>query len=113
MVLDLLPFKQPSGRLSRKWGWLRYLHFALSLGVVLVAYFVFGVKDGASGQTALIWYLAGNLLYYLVLFYPVYSIVTLDRNVEPTRYKLMKTLLLIFIGIHILMGFVIAMLVRA
>ena len=71
-----------------------------------------GLKLGGGLMTQIIT-IAFNLLYYLVLFYPVYSIVTLDRNVEPTRYKLMKTLLLIFIGIHILMGFVIAMLVRA
>jgi polyferredoxin len=66
MVLDLLPFKRPAGRLPGKWGWLRYLHFALSLGLVLVAYSVFGVRDGATGQTALIWYITGNLLYYLI-----------------------------------------------
>jgi hypothetical protein len=65
-VLDLLPFKRPAGRLPGKWGWLRYLHFALSLGLVLVAYSVFGVRDGATGQTALIWYITGNLLYYLI-----------------------------------------------
>ena len=56
---------------------------------------------------------AFNLLYFLVLFYPVYCIVTMDRKIETTRYKLMKTLLVIFIGVHILMGFVIAMLIRA
>src|SRR3990172_1242843 len=36
MVLDLLPFTRPSGRLPRRFGWLRYLHFGLSLGVVLL-----------------------------------------------------------------------------
>ena len=39
MVLDLLPFKRPAGRLPGKWGWLRYLHFGLSLGLVLLAWF--------------------------------------------------------------------------
>jgi hypothetical protein len=35
MVLDFLPYKRNKrGRLDRKWGYLRYVHFALSLGVV-------------------------------------------------------------------------------
>jgi len=65
MVLDLLPFKRPAGRLPGKWGWIRYLHFALSLGLVLIAWVVFGVRNGAAGPTALYWYLVGNLFYYL------------------------------------------------
>jgi ferredoxin-type protein NapH len=66
MVLDLLPFKRPAGRLPSKWGWLRYLHFFFSLGLVTIAYYVFGIRNGATGQTALIWYIIGNLLYYLI-----------------------------------------------
>ena len=65
MVLDLLPFKRPSGRLPRKWGRARYAHFALSMALVVVAYFGFGFRDGALGNAALAWYLAGNLCYYL------------------------------------------------
>jgi polyferredoxin len=66
MVLDLLPFKRPSGRLPGKWGWLRYLHFALSLGLVLVLFFVFGYTKGASGRAAVFWFVAGNALYYAI-----------------------------------------------
>lgn len=66
MVLDLLPFKQPAGRLPGKWGWIRYLHFALSLAAVLIAWLVFGFSAGAAGGRALIWYTVGNLLYYLI-----------------------------------------------
>jgi len=49
MVLDLLPFTRPSGRLPGRWGWLRYLHFGLSLSLVLLLVFVFGFRDGATG----------------------------------------------------------------
>ena len=63
MVLDLLPFKRPAGRLPGRWGGLRYLHFGLSLALVLVAWFVFGVENGTIGRTALAWYIAGNLFY--------------------------------------------------
>ena len=71
-----------------------------------------GIKLGGGAMTHVI-IIAFNLLYYAALFYPVYRIVTMDRNVEVIRYRLMKTLLVIFVGVHILMGFVLAMLVRA
>lgn len=64
MVFDLLPLKRPMGRLPRRWGWLRYLHFALSLSLVLVLFFVFGFTDGAEGRTAVVWFLIGNIAYY-------------------------------------------------
>ncbi len=66
MVLDLLPFKRPAGRLPRRWGWLRYLHFIISLGLVLLAWYGLGFRTGAAGLAAVGWYSAGNLLYYAV-----------------------------------------------
>ncbi len=68
MVLDLLPFKQPSGRLPRQYGWLRYLHFLLSLVLVLVLWFGFNYREGIdySTLTGLYWMLAGNALYYAI-----------------------------------------------
>jgi polyferredoxin len=68
MVLDLLPFKRPAGRLLRKWGWLRYAHFGLSLGLVLTLWFVFNYHAPIQYQSTdgLYWMLAGNALYYSV-----------------------------------------------
>lgn len=66
MVLDLLPFKRPAGRLPGRWGWLRYLHFGLSLGIVLLLVYAFGFRDGATGSIAVTWFIIGNLLYYIV-----------------------------------------------
>ena len=66
MVLDLLPFKRPSGRLPRKYGWIRYLHFGISLGVVLFLIYVVGFREGASGTVAVTWFILGNILYYAV-----------------------------------------------
>jgi ferredoxin-type protein NapH len=68
MILDLLPFTRPSGRLPGKWGWLRYAHFALSLGLVLVLWFGFGYGDQVyfGSVTGLYWMIVGNALYYLV-----------------------------------------------
>ena len=64
MVLDLLPFTRPSGRLPGRWGWLRYLHFGLSLALVTLLFLVFDYRDGAAGRAAVLWFLAGNALYY-------------------------------------------------
>lgn len=64
MVLDLLPFTRPSGRLPRRFGWLRYLHFGLSLGIVLLLVYAFDFRDGAAGRIALTWFIIGNLFYY-------------------------------------------------
>jgi ferredoxin-type protein NapH len=66
MVLDLLPFKRPSGRLPGRWGWLRYLHFAISLAVVLMLFLVFGYRNGAAGTQAVFWFISGLLVYYAV-----------------------------------------------
>jgi ferredoxin-type protein NapH len=64
MILDLLPFTRPSGRLPRRFGGLRYLHFGLSLGIVLLLVYVFDFRDGAAGQLAMTWFILGNLFYY-------------------------------------------------
>jgi len=64
MILDLLPYKRSSGRLPGRWGWLRYGHFGLSLGLVVLLWFGFGYRAGATGQQALYWFLAGSALYY-------------------------------------------------
>jgi polyferredoxin len=66
MVLDLLPFTRPSGRLPGRWGWLRYLHFGLSVGLVLLLVYGLGFRAGASGPAAIAWFITGNLLYYAV-----------------------------------------------
>ncbi|MCW5858157.1 MAG: 4Fe-4S binding protein [Caldilineales bacterium] len=66
MVLDLLPFKRPAGRLPGKWGWLRYLHFGLSLALVLALVYLVGFRNGAAGATAVTWFIVGNLAYYAI-----------------------------------------------
>jgi polyferredoxin len=65
MVLDFLPYKRnKEGRLGGKWGYLRYLHFALSLGLVLLLWFGLGCRVEANSLTGLYWLLGGNALYY-------------------------------------------------
>jgi len=66
MVLDLLPFSRPSGRLPGRWGWLRYLHLGISFCVVLLLVLTFDYRLGAAGYTALYWFVIGNLLYYAI-----------------------------------------------
>lgn len=66
MVLDLLPFTKSPGRLRGGWGWLRYAHFAVSLGLV-AAFWVFWRHQFTQAHTdnlLFIALLAGNALYY-------------------------------------------------
>jgi ferredoxin-type protein NapH len=66
MVLDLLPFQRSPGRVPGRWGWLRYGHFALSLGLVLVVWYGVGYRDQVHFGSAagLVWMLTGSALYY-------------------------------------------------
>jgi len=65
MVLDFLPFKQnPKGRLSSKWESLRYIHFCISLALVLVLWFLFQYRSVSLAQDALVWLIARNAIYY-------------------------------------------------
>lgn len=60
MVLDLLPYKRPQGE-RKKWGWLRYVTFALSL-LFVGALFVF---QAPGKERIMFWsFLIGNALYY-------------------------------------------------
>jgi len=68
MVLDLLPYQRSPGRLSRRWEWLRYAHFAASFLLVAGLWFVFRYGDRLyyGSPTGLVWMIAGNALYYVV-----------------------------------------------
>ena len=73
-ILDFLPYKNDTTWKSRKAGYFRYLHFALSLGLVAVLFF--GVRyvmtsvnpdptrNWIESTRAAYWFVAGNVLYY-------------------------------------------------
>lgn len=64
MILDLLPYRRNKReRRAGKWGYLRYAHFALSLGLVLTLWKLDYRVQGQS-VTELYWLLGGNALYY-------------------------------------------------
>ena len=73
---------------------------------------ILGLKLGGDAVRQAVMVTA-NLSYFLAFFYPVYSIKTMDRTLEVARFKRMKILLGLFVGVHILMAMVIAMLIRA
>jgi polyferredoxin len=60
MILDLLPYKHSSGRIPGKWGWLRYIHFVLSLSIVLLLWFGFGYRVESRSITELYWLLLAS-----------------------------------------------------
>lgn len=65
MVLDLLPWKKPINGRLRFLGIIRYVHFVISLVVVLYIWFV--LKNRLiyeSTRTELYWLIVGNVLYY-------------------------------------------------
>jgi polyferredoxin len=67
MILDLLPFKwNKQGRAAGKWGYLRYAHFGLSLGLVLGLWWGLNYRGQPASMTELYWLLGGNILYYAV-----------------------------------------------
>lgn len=61
MILDLLPFKKPA-KPRKRIGFIRYIMFALSLGLVVLL-----ICFGKANKTTFFYlFLAGNVLYYLV-----------------------------------------------
>jgi polyferredoxin len=67
MVLDLLPYKRNKGaRLAGKWGYLRYAHFGLSLGLVLTLWFGMHYQIQGQRMAELYWLLVGNVAYYAI-----------------------------------------------
>lgn len=67
MILDLLPYKRNKrGRLKGKWDYLRYLHFGLSLGLVLFLWWGLDYTVQEQSLTELYWLLGGNIIYYAI-----------------------------------------------
>ena len=54
-----------------------------------------------------------NCVYFVALFYPVYSLVVLDRTAEVVRYQRMKTLGILFGTMHLLIGLAFVAMMRA
>ncbi len=54
-----------------------------------------------------------NALYFAALFYPVYSMVTMDRVVEASRCRLMKTVLILSVTLHFLLALFFALVMQA
>ena len=65
MVLDFLPWRKSPGRINRAWEWVRPVHFAVSMALVLALWFGFAYRP-EHGREELAWLLVGNGFYYLV-----------------------------------------------
>ena len=67
MVLDLLPWRKPQNGRLHGWGAMRYVHFALSLGLVLFVWYRLGQQDlfAKKQMVELYWMAVGNALYYI------------------------------------------------
>lgn len=66
MVLDFLPYKKnETGRVAGLWESLRYIHFALSLLLVLLLWFAYHYRPIPMDRSNLTWLVGGNTFYYL------------------------------------------------
>lgn len=61
MILDLLPYNQVKMP-RKKWGFFRYIMFAMSLAIVLLLFWL----EMADAYTMFIFFVAGNIIYYVV-----------------------------------------------
>ncbi|MBI3193732.1 MAG: 4Fe-4S binding protein [Ignavibacteriae bacterium] len=68
MILDLFPYKRSDGRLPEKFGWVRYLHFAMSFGLALLLWFGFdySISSQKWDIAGMYWFLGGNVVYYAI-----------------------------------------------
>ena len=75
MILDYLPYKRNRlGRLAPKWEQLRYVHFVLSLLLVLVLWFIFHYRHPPTGKEALVWLSTGNIIYFTLAITLAYAL---------------------------------------
>ena len=66
MVLDFLPYKRnKTGRVAAHWESLRYIHFGLSLLLVLALWFIYQYQPAPTNQSDLAWLVSGNTFYYV------------------------------------------------
>lgn len=65
MIFDLLPYPFSHYRRPKSWGYGRYIHFGLSLLIVLVLWFGYG-KQFTIGEHAMVWFAIGMLLYMVI-----------------------------------------------
>lgn len=62
MVLDFLPWKKSPGR-KPYYGIIRYIHFALSLGLVLILFYLIQYRPMLVSVDSVYWFLIGNAFY--------------------------------------------------
>ncbi len=64
MVFDMLPYPFSFYRRDKRLSWLRYVHFALSIGVVALLWFALGFQS-TTGRSGVYWFLIGLGIYYV------------------------------------------------
>ncbi len=71
--------------------------------VQLIGGGLLGIKLSGDGMTNIVT-VAANLIYFPILLYPLYRLLTLDREAQPQTYTLMRITLGLFLGAHILIA---------
>ena len=66
MVLDFLPYKNnKKSRIAVKWEKFRYIHFFISLTLILLLWFVFEYRPEILDNSELAWLIIGNAFYFV------------------------------------------------
>jgi len=78
--------------------------------ILLGGFLGLNLQEGAEWHAILV---AASLLYFVAFFYPIYSMVVMDRAVEAARYRRMKTILILFGSVHLLIALALVALARA
>lgn len=102
MVLDFLPYKSNKvGRMPEKWELLRYVHFGLSLLLVLIAWFIYHYRPTPMNNSELAWLVGGNTFYFASAFILAFALkdnrafckylcpITVILKI-PTRFSFLK-----------------------
>jgi len=75
MALDFLPFKSnKTRRLTERWRLLRYVHFGISLLLVLSLWFLYQYRPFPMSKSELIWLVGGNIFYFASAFILAFSL---------------------------------------
>ena len=75
MVLDFLPYqKNETGRVAGQWESLRYIHFALSLLLVLLLWFAYHYQPIPMDRSNLTWLVGGNTFYYISAIFLAFTL---------------------------------------
>ncbi|MCD4746671.1 MAG: 4Fe-4S binding protein [Bacteroidales bacterium] len=69
MILDFFPWTKPKYQRNKKLGIIRYLHFFVSLCLILFLFYIAEFKEKDYFSNELLWMIIGNVAYYIIAIF--------------------------------------------